>query len=138
MVKMSISGIGASLYDVKVLDVSKILLVTDSGAGPPLARLYLMPKSFLGPSQITASSASVSPSVWQVEGLTTGVVACSKQNTTSRLAEANDMTCGGSGKNSILADQKLLDTVCRTDFGNQLNDLGIPVPAITTNDEERA
>jgi hypothetical protein len=46
---MSMSGISAILYDVSVFETSKILFVTDSGAGPPLDRLYLMPKSFVGP-----------------------------------------------------------------------------------------
>ena len=34
---------------MRVLDTAKILFVTLSGAGPPFARLYLIPKSFLGP-----------------------------------------------------------------------------------------
>lgn len=43
------SRMSAILYSVRDLEVEKILLVTDSGAGAPLARLYLMPKSSLGP-----------------------------------------------------------------------------------------
>jgi hypothetical protein len=35
-----------------------------------------------------------------------------------------------------LADEELLDAVCGTNLGDQLNDLGIPVAAITANDEE--
>jgi hypothetical protein len=65
-------------------------------------------------------------------------VAGSKQNASGGLADANDMAGGGSGKNSILADDELLDTVGGTDLGNQLDDLGVPEPAITTNDKGRA
>lgn len=48
---MSTSGMSAILYEVRVFEASNILFVTDSGAGPPLARLYLIPKSFLGPGK---------------------------------------------------------------------------------------
>lgn len=43
------SGRSASLYDLSVFVISKILSVTPSGAGPPLDTLYLMPKSAFGP-----------------------------------------------------------------------------------------
>jgi hypothetical protein len=49
IVEISISGMSEILYEARVLEVAKILFVTDSGAGPPFARLYLIPKSFLGP-----------------------------------------------------------------------------------------
>jgi hypothetical protein len=49
IVVMSTSGMSATLYELRALEVSKILFVTLSGAGPPFARLYLIPKSFLGP-----------------------------------------------------------------------------------------
>ena len=42
-------GISAILYEVRDFEVAKILLVTDSGAGAPFVRLYLIPKSALGP-----------------------------------------------------------------------------------------
>ena len=48
-VEISISGMSVILYEVRDLEVAYILFVTPSGAGPPFARLYLMPKSFLGP-----------------------------------------------------------------------------------------
>lgn len=41
----------AILYSVSDFEVAKILFVTDSGAGAPLVRLYLIPKSALGPVQ---------------------------------------------------------------------------------------
>ena len=46
---MSTVGMSAILYSVRDLEVEKILFVTDSGAGAPFVRLYLMPKSALGP-----------------------------------------------------------------------------------------
>lgn len=65
-------------------------------------------------------------------------MACSEQDASGSLADANDMAGRGSGKNSILADDKLLDAIGRTDLGNQLNDLGVPEPAIAANDKRRA
>ena len=53
IVVMSTLGMSAILYEVRDLEVSKILLVTPSGAGPPLDRLYLIPKSFFGPENAT-------------------------------------------------------------------------------------
>ena len=44
-------GMSAILYSVRDFEVAKILFVTDSGAGAPFVRLYLMPKSALGPVQ---------------------------------------------------------------------------------------
>lgn len=46
----SMSGMSAILYSVRDFEVAKILFVTDSGAGAPFARLYLIPKSFVGPA----------------------------------------------------------------------------------------
>ena len=51
IVERSTSEMSAILYEERDLDVAKILFVTDSGAGPPFARLYLIPKSLVGPSQ---------------------------------------------------------------------------------------
>lgn len=48
------------------------------------------------------------------------------------------MASGGCAENAILADQELLDSVCGADFGNKLSDLGIPVAAVSANDEEGA
>lgn len=48
------------------------------------------------------------------------------------------MACSGSGQDTVLTDEQLLDAVCGTNLGNQLDDLGVPVAAITTNDEERS
>ena len=36
----------------------------------------------------------------------------------------------------MLADQELLDTISRANFGDQLDNLGVPEPSIAANDEE--
>lgn len=62
-------------------------------------------------------------------------MASSEQDASCSLADADDMASRRSGKNSILADDELLDAIGSTDLSNQLNDLGVPVPAIATNDK---
>jgi hypothetical protein len=64
-----------------------------------------------------------------------GIVASSQQDTTSGLAYADDVASSWCAEDAILADQQLLDTVGGTDLGDQLSDFGVPVTAITTNDE---
>ena len=46
------------------------------------------------------------------------------------------MTSCGSTQDTVLADQKLLHTVGSSNLGNQLHNLWVPVPAITTNNQE--
>lgn len=65
-------------------------------------------------------------------------MAGSQENTTGSLSLADDVAGSGCGQDAVLADEELLDAVCRTNLGNQLNDLGVPETAIATNDEERA
>lgn len=48
------------------------------------------------------------------------------------------MAGGGCGQDAVLANEQLLDTVCGTDLCDQLNDLRVPISAITTNDQEGA
>jgi hypothetical protein len=48
------------------------------------------------------------------------------------------MARGWCREDSILSDQKLLDAIGRADFGNQLDHLRIPVPAIATDDKKGA
>ena len=48
----------AILYSVRDFEVAKILLVTDSGAGAPFVRLYLIPKSLVGPTDDQPLTAS--------------------------------------------------------------------------------
>lgn len=64
-------------------------------------------------------------------------MAGSQEDTSGSLAKANDMTGSRSGENAVLADDELLDAVGGTNLGNQLDNLGVPVSAIATNDEER-
>ena len=47
------------------------------------------------------------------------------------------MAGSGSREDTILADKELLDAVCGTNLGNQLNNLRVVVTAITTNNKER-
>lgn len=63
-------------------------------------------------------------------------MAGSQKNTTSGLAKADDMAGSRGRQDTILADEELLDTVGGTDLGNQLDNLRVPVAAITTDDEE--
>jgi hypothetical protein len=51
-----------TLYDVMVFVFSYILLVTPSGAGPPLDTLYLMPKSAFGPPGLWLAVKRIPPS----------------------------------------------------------------------------
>ena len=60
----------------------------------------------------------------------------SEENTTGGLSDANDMAGSWSGQDAILTDEKLLDTICRANFSNQLDNFGIPVSAVTTDDKE--
>jgi hypothetical protein len=70
-----------------------------------------------------------------LQRLTTGVVRSGQQDTTSGLADADDVGGSGGTENAILANDELLDTVCGTDLCNGLGDLGVPVTAVTANDE---
>jgi hypothetical protein len=65
---------------------------------------------------------------------TTSIVTGSQENTTGSLALSNDMASCRSTQDTILSDQKLLDTVRGTNLGNQLDDFGVPVSPITAND----
>jgi hypothetical protein len=68
--------------------------------------------------------------------LTSGVVRGSQENTTSRLAFADDVRSSWSTENAILADKKLLDAVSGSNLCNELHNLWVPVSAVTANDEE--
>lgn len=68
--------------------------------------------------------------------LTTRVVTGSQQDTTSGLADADQVAGRGGTHNAMLAHQELLDTVGGTDLGNLGDHLSVVVTAITTNDEE--
>ena len=61
-----------------------------------------------------------------------------QQDTTGRLAHANQIAGRGGTHDTILADQQLLDTIGGGDLGDLVDHLIVVVTAITTNDEERA
>jgi hypothetical protein len=48
------------------------------------------------------------------------------------------VTGSGCAHDAVLTDQELLHAIGSTNLGNGLSDLGVPVTAITTNNEERA
>jgi hypothetical protein len=70
--------------------------------------------------------------------LTAGVVAGSEEDTTSRLSYPDDVAGGGCAHDAILTDEELLDAIGSAHLGNGLGDLWVPVPTITTYDEECA
>lgn len=61
----------------------------------------------------------------------------SQQDTTSGLANTDQVASSRCAKNAILSDQELLDAIGGTDLGNLGDHLRVVVTAITTNDEER-
>ena len=61
-----------------------------------------------------------------------------QQDTTSGLADANQVARSGGAKNAMLAHQELLDTISSADLGNLRDHLVVVVAAITTNDQEGA
>lgn len=58
-----------------------------------------------------------------------------EQDTTSGLADADEVAGGGSGHDAVLADEELLHAVRGTDLCNDLSDLRVVVAAITANNE---
>lgn len=60
----------------------------------------------------------------------------SQQNATSSFALSDDMTGCWCAQDTILTDQKLLDSVRSSNLGYQLDNLGVPVSAITADDQE--
>lgn len=63
-------------------------------------------------------------------------MAGSEQNTTSSLSDTDNMAGSRGAENSILTDQKLLDTICSTNLCNELDHLRIPVSAISAYNQE--
>ena len=61
-----------------------------------------------------------------------------QQNSSSSSPLADDMAGSGCTEDSVLTDKNLLDAVCGSDFGDELDDLGVVVTAVTTNNEEGA
>ena len=65
-------------------------------------------------------------------------MAGSQENATSGLAFANEVAGGRRRQNAVLADQQLLNAICRADLSNQLDNLGVPIPPIAADDEKGA
>jgi O-glycosyl hydrolase len=60
----------------------------------------------------------------------------SQQDSTCSLSHTDQVAGGGGTEDAILADQELLDAIRSTDFGNLLDNLGVVVATITTDDKE--
>jgi hypothetical protein len=71
-------------------------------------------------------------------GHTSRVVAGRQQDAAGSFPYPNDVAGCGCAEDAILTDKQLLDTVGGTNLGNQLSNLGVPVAAITANDEDGA
>jgi hypothetical protein len=65
-------------------------------------------------------------------------VAGRQQDAAGSFPYPNDVAGCGCAEDAILTDKQLLDTVGGTNLGNQLSNLGVPVAAITANDEDGA
>ena len=61
----------------------------------------------------------------------------SQQNTTGCLLHADEIACTRGTQETILTDDQLLHAVRSTDLRNFLDDLGVVIPAVTTDNEER-
>ena len=122
------------------MEVSKILLVTVSGAGAPLARLYLIPKSLSGPANKNKLPVSFFPTPRQTLSFlsskhTTRVVTSSQKNTAGSLPHTDQVTGSRGTEDAVLAHEQLLDTIRGADLCDLLDDLCVVVPAIARDDE---
>ena len=63
-------------------------------------------------------------------------MASSQEDTSSGFSLADDMTRSRGAENAVLSDQELLDAVSCPNLGDQLNDLGVVVSSIPTDDEK--
>lgn len=57
----------------------------------------------------------------------------SQKNTSSSLSYPDEMTGCWCTQNTILADKYFLDSICSSNFGNQLHYFWVVISAITTN-----
>jgi len=62
-------------------------------------------------------------------------VACSQEDASGGLANADHMASGGRAENAALADDELADAVGGADLGDELGDLRVPVAAVAANDQ---
>lgn len=116
-------------------EAAKILFVTDSGAGAPFVKLYLMPKSWVGPDRFTLDNAHLRRNGRRGRH-TTGVVTGGEQDTTGCLSFPDDVTGSRCAQYAILSDQEFLDSICGTNLGDQLHHFGVVVSSISTYDQE--
>ena len=65
---------------------------------------------------------------------TSRIVASRKKNASCSLPLANDVTSGWCAQNTVLSNQKLLDAIGSANLGYLLDDLGVVVAAISTDD----
>ena len=94
------------LYDLMVFVISKILSVTLSGAGPPFDTLYLIPKSAArNKHKYLRGRQRFRRAVWS-----SWIVRSGEKDTASRLSSSDDVRHSWSGEDTVLADQKFLDT----------------------------
>lgn len=69
---------------------------------------------------------------------TTGIVASCEEYATSSLSLSNDMAGRWCTEDTILPNQKLLYSVRRANFGDQLHDLWVVEASIAANNQEAA
>ena len=118
-------------------EVSYILLVTDSGAGAPLERLYLIPKSSFGPRGF----ASQLGWLWeegQKERGTSGVVTGGEENAAGSLHLANDVAGSRSAHDAIVAQYEFFDAISSTNLEDQLHNIRVVEATIAADDEKGA
>lgn len=63
-------------------------------------------------------------------------MAGSQEDTAGSLPLPYNVAGRGRAEDTVLADQQFLDSVCRANLGNQLDNLRVVVTSIATNDEE--
>ena len=59
-----------------------------------------------------------------------------EQNATGCLSLADDVRGSGRAQDAILADEQLLDAVCSSNLCDELDDFGVPVSSIASDDQE--
>lgn len=140
---------GTSLAQVNVGDFGNLVLgqgfggsvdlVGDAlGSRSTVSEVVLDTKILLRACMKTRLATASTEAVMRKASRTTRVVAGGEQDTAGSVADTNDIAGSGSAENAILADNELLDAVRSSDLSDQLNDLRVPVSAITTNDEGAA
>lgn len=68
--------------------------------------------------------------------LTARIMTCSEQNATSCFSLPDNVTGSWCTQDSILSNQKLLDTICRANLSYQLHDFWVVEASISPNDQK--